>query len=144
MRHNSISLLLLLLSLLVARAAFSHHSREAYFYMDTVITLEDVTAVSFRVVNPHSQLLFRTTDADGNETEWNGGILSASHLRRAGVRPDLIKPGDKLAVTGSPARGESNGLWIYTIELPNGDVADLFDAIRAGTDPVISAAAATP
>jgi hypothetical protein len=137
MRHAKIFLSIVVLSLIGANAALSHHSREAYFHMDTVITLEDATAVSFRVVNPHSQLLFTTVDENGNEKEWNGGILSASHLRRAGVPPDLIKPGDKLTLTVSPARGDSNGAWIYSIVLPNGDTADLFDAIRAGTNPII-------
>lgn len=136
-----ISLLWLVFSsgLFVAGTALSHHSREAYFHMDTILTLEDVTAVEFRVVNPHSQLVFTMADEDGDEVEWSGGILSASHLRRAGVRPDLINPGDKLTLTASPARGDSNGFWIYKIVLPNGDTADLFDAIRAGTNPIIPA-----
>ena len=136
-----LSLLWLVFSsgLFVAGTALSHHSREAYFHMDTILTLEDVTAVEFRVVNPHSQLIFTMADDEGNEAERSGGILSASHLRRAGVRPDLIAPGDKLTLTVSPARGDSNGFWIYTIGLPNGDTADLFDAIRAGTDVIIPA-----
>jgi hypothetical protein len=127
------------LGLLSAHAALAHHSREAYFHMDTILTLEDVTAVEFRVVNPHSQLVFTMADENGNEVEWEGGILSASHLRRAGVRPDIIQPGDKLTLTASPAKGDRHGVWIYKIVLPNGDTADLFDAIRAGTDPIIPA-----
>ena len=141
MKQKNSLWLAVIFGLFVAGVAFSHHSREAYFHMDTILTLEDVTAVEFRVVNPHSQLIFTMPDEDGNEAEWNGGILSASHLRRAGVRPDLISPGDKLTLTASPARGDSNGFWIYTIVLPNGDTADLFDAIRAGTDVIIPAGA---
>jgi hypothetical protein len=141
MKRMSLTWLIFFSGLFAGGAALSHHSREAYFHMDTILTLEDVTAVEFRVVNPHSQLIFTMVDEDGNEVEWSGGILSASHLRRAGVRPDLISPGDKLTLTASPARGDSNGVWIYKIVLPNGDTADLFDAIRAGTDPIIPAAA---
>ena len=141
MKRISLHWLVLFSGLFVAGAALSHHSREAYFHMDTILTLEDVTAVEFRVVNPHSQLIFTMADEDGNDAEWTGGILSASHLRRAGVRPDLISPGDKLTLTASPARGDSNGFWIYKVVLPNGDTADLFDAIRAGTDVIIPAAA---
>ena len=142
MRHPGIFLLVFILSQLSARVALAHHSREAYFDMDTVMTIENVTAVEFKVVNPHSQLVFSVTDDQGNEAEWSAGALSASHLRRAGVPADLIKPGDTLTVTGSPSRGESNGMWLYTIILPNGDKADLFDAIRAGTDPITPAGAA--
>jgi hypothetical protein len=139
MKHAGIFLLIVVLCSLGARAALSHHSREAYFDMDIVMTIEDVTAVEFKVANPHSQLVFSVADEQGNEEEWSAGALSASHLRRAGVPADLIKPGDKLTVTGSPSRGESNGMWLYTVILPNGDTADLFDAIRAGTDPITPA-----
>ena len=142
MRDTGIFLLVVILSLLGARAALSHHNRESYFDMDTVITLENVTAVTFKVVNPHSQLIFLSIDDRGNEVQWSAGALSASHLRRAGIPADLIRPGDKLTVTGSPSRGESNGMWLYTVVLPNGDIADLFAAIRSGTDPITSGGSA--
>jgi hypothetical protein len=142
MRHSGIFLLIVALSLLGTRTALSHHNRESYFDMDTVITLENVTAVTFKVVNPHSQLIFLSIDDRGNEVQWSAGALSASHLRRAGIPADLIRPGDKLTVTGSPSRGESNGMWLYTVVLPNGDIADLFDAIRSGTDPITSGGSA--
>jgi hypothetical protein len=142
MRNTTGLLLLFALASMATRTALSHHSREAYFEMDIVMTLEDVTAISYRAANPHSQLVFSVTDEQGNEVEWSAGALSASHLRRAGLPADLIKPGDKLTVTGSPSRGESNGMWLYYVILPNGDKADLFDAIRAGTDPITPAGAA--
>ena len=71
--------------------------------MDTTIELRDVTAVSFKVVNSHSQLVFLATDEQGNQMEWTAGVMSASHLRRARVPADLIRPGDTLTVTGSPS-----------------------------------------
>ena len=130
MRHPGIVVLTVTLCLMGTRAAVSHHSRDAYFDMDRVIEIGNVTAVAFRVVNPHSQLVFLATDDQGNEVEWTAGILSANHLRRAGITSDLISPGDKLTVTGSPSLRESNVMWLYTVVLPNGDIADLFGAIR--------------
>ena len=141
MRKSSFVAGVAVLALLYLSPATSHHSREAYFHMDRVIELTDVTAVSFKIVNPHSQLVFTAEDDEGNEVEWTAGVMSASHLRRAGVTPDLINPGDKLTVTGSPSRKDSNVMWLYTVVLPNGDVADLFDAIRSGTDVITSAGA---
>ena len=85
MRQFGIVLLIAILSLLGARPAVSHHSREAYFDMDTLIEFSNVTAVTFKVVNPHSQLVFLVTDDQGNQVEWTAGVMSASHLRRAGV-----------------------------------------------------------
>jgi len=144
MRHFGIVLLIVLIGFIGARPAVSHHNSASYFDMDTVIEHKDVTAVTFSVVNPHSQLVFVVTDDQGNEVEWTAGALSASHLRRAGVPADLIRPGDRLTVTGSPGRGESNVMWLYTVVLPNGDVADLFDAIRSGDDPITSGAGGNP
>ncbi len=139
MKRMSIFLSALVLSSLTLSVALAHHNRESYFDMDTVITFAEVTAVSFRVVNPHSELRFLVTDDQGNEQEWSAGALSASHLRRAGLPANLIRPGDKLTVTGSPSRATLNGMWLYTVILPNGDTADLFSAIYAGTDPITPA-----
>ena len=139
MKRIGIFLRFLMLSSLTLNVAFAHHNRESYFDMDTIITFEEVIAVSFKVVNPHSELRFLVTDDQGNEKEWSAGALSASHLRRAGLPANLIRPGDKLTVTGSPSRTTSNGMWLYTVILPNGDTADLFSAIYAGTDPITPA-----
>lgn len=62
-------------------------------------------------------------------------------LRRAGVTPSLIRPGDTLTVTGATSRTDSNVMWLYTVVLPNGDVADLFEAITSGTDVIRPAGA---
>jgi hypothetical protein len=137
-----IVVLIVVASMLGVHPALSHHSREAYFDMDAVIELEDVTAVSFKIVNPHSQLVFMAKDEQGNEVEWTAGILGASHLRRAGISPDLIIPGDNLTVTGSPGRDKPNVMWLYTVVLANGDTADLFGAIRAGVGIITPAGSA--
>jgi hypothetical protein len=139
MKRMGIFLPALVLCSLTISVALAHHNRESYFDMDTVITFEDVTAVSFKVVNPHSELRFMATDNQGNEQEWSAGALSASHLRRAGLPANLINPGDNLTVTGSPSRATANGMWLYTVVLPNGDTLDLFEAIYAGTDPITPA-----
>ena len=132
MKHIATTLLVVIVSLLGVHPVLSHHSRDAYFDMEARVEFIDVTAVSFRVVNPHSQLVFMAKDEQGNEVEWTAGILGASHLRRAGIRESLISPGDKLTVRGSPSRGDKKAMWLYTVVLANGDVADLFGAIRTG------------
>ena len=132
MKRIDTLLIVLILCLLGSQPAASHHSRDAYFDMNEMIEFTDVTAVSFKVVNPHSQLIFTAKDEQGNEVEWTAGILGASHLRRVGIRESLIQPGDKLSITGSPARGDKKAMWLYTVVLANGDVADLFGAIRTG------------
>lgn len=144
MKRLSLVLLFFVINSLGIQAAVSHHNRASYFDMDAVIEHENVTAVSFTIVNPHSQLVFMADDGQGNQVEWKAGVLGASHLRRAGIPPNLVNPGDKITVTGSPSRRGEPVMWLYTIVLPNGDVADLFDAIRSGADPITSGAKATP
>ena len=132
MKHIRSLLFVVIVSLLGVHPVASHHSRDAYFDMTKMIEFSDVTAVSFKVVNPHSQLIFMAKDEQDNEVEWTAGILGASHLRPAGIRNSLISPGDKLTVRGSPSRGDKKAMWLYTVVLANGDVADLFGAIRTG------------
>jgi hypothetical protein len=142
MKHIGIGLLTVTVIFLGATPAVSHHNRASYFDMDAIIEHKNVTAVAFNVVNPHSQLVFMVTDDQGNEEEWTAGILGASHLRRAGITPDLISPGDNLSIVGSPSRGEKNTMWLYTVVLANGDVADLFNAIRSGVGIITPAGSA--
>jgi hypothetical protein len=133
MKHIATTLLVMIVSLLGVHPAASHHSRDAYFDMETTLDFIDVTAVSFKLVNPHSQLVFMAIDEQGNEVEWTAAIHGASNLRRAGIRESLISPGDKLTINGSPSRSDRKVLWLYNIVLANGDFADFsFAAIIAG------------
>jgi len=68
MKHIATTLLVMIVSLLGVHPAASHHSRDAYFDMETTLDFIDVTAVSFKLVNPHSQLVFMAM-------RWNGQLL---------------------------------------------------------------------
>jgi hypothetical protein len=133
-------LLVASVSLLGIHPVASHHSRDAYFDVETTVEFIDAIAVSFKLVNPHSQLVFMAKDEKGNDVEWTAAIHAASNLRRAGIRESLIGQGDKLTVSGSPSRGDRNVMWLDNIVLANGDVADFsFAAIIRGEGLITSA-----
>lgn len=133
MKNITTILLVAIVSLLGVHPVASHHSRDAYFDMDARLEFIDAIAVSFKLVNPHSQLVFMAKDEQGNDVEWTAAVHAASNLRRAGIRESLIRPGDKLTVRGSPSRGDRKVMWLYTIVLANSDVADFsFSAITSG------------
>lgn len=68
---------------------------------------EDVTVVSFTIVNPHGPLSYRTRDLDGSEHEWVAELPALNRMLRFGLTADLFKPGDVVrsrATQGKTAR----------------------------------------
>jgi len=120
------------LGLLVGLPASSHHSTITYFDPDISVEYKDVTAVSFDVMNPHTRLVFLAPDDEGNEVEWTASTQSANVLRRMGIGPGFINPGDKLTVTASPHRSGSHIVLMTAVAFPNGDYAVLAIGARGG------------
>lgn len=113
-------------SFLLAMTAFAHHNGGTYFDLSTTIEHNDVTVVSYDIVNPHGRLVFSFTDDAGTVVEWSGELPSANNVRRRGLGGELFKPGDKLtSVTGSPARSGSNFMRLERAVFANGDVAQI-------------------
>ena len=101
--------------LTAALPASGHHSTFNYYDPEVIVEYEDVTAVSFEVMNPHARLVFLVTDDDGNEVEWTATTQSANVLR----------PGDKVTVTASPHREGLNLVLMTEVAWENGDYAVL-------------------
>jgi hypothetical protein len=125
MRQKIFLLSLIGTALLAGLPAFSHHSTFAYYDPEISVEYDDVTVVSFEVMNPHTRLVFLATDEDGNEVEWTASTQSANVLRRMGIGASSISPGDKLTVTASPHREGLNLVLMTRVAWPNGDYAVL-------------------
>lgn len=126
---------MLSLGLLVAPSAWAHHNPGYYFDMATQVEHENVTVVSFTVANPHGRLVYRMRDEQGNETEWVAELPALNMMRRFGVTPDLIKPGDVLTLKGNPGRNGATMLRITHALLPNGRVATFYAPQSSGVAP---------
>jgi len=111
--------LFLLISLaLLAPAASAHHSFFSQYDATKVQTIEgNVTEVWFK--NPHSRVYVEVTNEDGEKATWETETYPRNILFRKGWRPDDLKEGDHVLVTGRPARNGAKRIQIFTIVRPS-------------------------
>jgi hypothetical protein len=110
---------ILLAMVLAAAPAAAHHSFAVHFVGDKLVTVQGVvTEFSFR--NPHGILLLTAKAADGADEQWKIETNSPNILRRRGWTETSIKPGDRVAVEGYPARDGSNFMRVYRVTYPDG------------------------
>jgi hypothetical protein len=108
-----------LVGALASGPALAHHSFPATYLVDQQVTLNG-TVVQFLFRNPHSFVHVLAPDKDGKMVTWAvewgaGGALSGEN-----IKSDTLKPGDKVIVTGNPARDtESRRVRMRSIERPS-------------------------
>jgi hypothetical protein len=96
--------LLVVGGLLLAGAATSaHHSFAATYHEDKLETIEG-EIVQFLYRNPHSFVHVMAPDKDGKMQRWSIEWGAISQLNRQGVDRYTIKIGDRVQITGAPAR----------------------------------------
>jgi hypothetical protein len=105
--------------LTIGLPVFAHHSGAAEF--DATKKL-DLTGVVTKVewTNPHAHFYIDVTDASGKVTNWNFELASPNVLIRNGWSRNSVKQGDKVSVTGSQAKDNSNLGTANTITFPDG------------------------
>ncbi len=100
--------------------AQAHHSFPATYLVDQSITIQG-TVVQFLFRNPHSFVHVMAPDKSGKivtwAVEWGAG---ASLTSSANVNASTLAPGDKVVVTGNPARdASSHRIRMRAIERPS-------------------------
>jgi hypothetical protein len=96
-RHAAIPLAAALWACAVASSVQAHHAYGLFFDLCTSVTLEGrVDAVQWK--DPHVFVELTLDDGTAYRAEWT----STQGLLRSGVAADLLKAGDRIAVTGSP------------------------------------------
>jgi len=81
----------------------AHHASGAYF--DSTRRVEakgEITRFVFR--NPHSLLFLSEATNGGKAIEWQIEMGPAPQLTRMGWTPAVLKPGEKIRVSGQPSR----------------------------------------
>lgn len=98
-------------------AAFAHHSITAMYAEESRITLEgEVTQLEYR--NPHPVIHLAVVGKDGARSEWLLEWSSKTRLDSRGYTASVLKPGDRLVVTGGPARDGSRGMFVGRLQRP--------------------------
>jgi len=116
---------LLLTTLLVSSGLSAHHGAGVYDREQTVSRTGTVT--QFQFVNPHVLIYIAVDEKDGKTVEWSGELTSPNRLARMGLgdvkwHKDLLKPGDVVTLTGSPARNGAPALLLNKVERADGTV----------------------
>jgi hypothetical protein len=109
-------------ALLLGGSLHAHHSYSV-FDAEHPITLKGVVT-EFLFANPHARIRFDVKDADGNVEQWIAESASPFRLTRAGWNRKSLKPGDKIVITGAPARDGRKVLNNRKLVAPSGQVLD--------------------
>lgn len=93
------------MSAMVALPVAAHHSFNVFFDMSRTIEIEGVIT-SFRLVNPHAEMLVDVPDDDGNPVTWRITARTgpAEAQREGWVPEDFV--GRQVTVEGNPTRRE--------------------------------------
>ena len=95
-----------LVGVLAVVQAVAHHGA-GVFEPEKKVTVEG-TVTDFQFVNPHV-LVYMTVKGDGGkEVQWGGELTSPNRLARDARavkwHKEILKPGDRITITGHPAR----------------------------------------
>lgn len=104
-------------------AARAHHSQSEYDLRSKVEVSGTVTKVEWR--SPHAWIYVDVTSGKGEKVNWSFELPSPVTLMRRGWTRDSLKPGDRINVSGAPARNfpaiaiansikDSNGKPLFT------------------------------
>jgi len=124
-------LVLTLAALAMTTTAIAHHSISGVYDSRAPITL-DGAVLEFHLVNPHA-FLTMTVDRDGRQETWKLELDNRFELVDVGVKPDTLKPGDRIVARGSKARDGSRGIYAVRIDRQ----ADGFFYEQVGSSPRI-------
>jgi hypothetical protein len=89
--------------LILGAPLLAHHGTGVAYEVDKLITLKG-TVTEWIWSNPHCGILLDVTDEQGNVVHWGVELGNPHMLSSAGFGKDLLKPGDKVTITGHPSR----------------------------------------
>ena len=106
--------------LLMPGSAAAHHGWTE-FDEKAEVTVEG-TVTDFHYVNPHCVVEFDVKDETGHVRKWQGEFSNPGVLSRRGWNAASLEAGDKLTITGHPARNNVPALHVTKIRLSNGEI----------------------
>jgi hypothetical protein len=111
----------LALSLLLMPVPAKAHHGWAEFDDKAEVTFEG-TVTDFHYVNPHCVVEFNLKDENGQVHKWQGEFSNPPVLSRRGWNAASLQPGDKLTITGHPAKNSVPALHVTKIRMSTGEL----------------------
>jgi Family of unknown function (DUF6152) len=99
-------------------SAYGHHSIVGTYDYNKHVTL-DAKIVQVSLRNPHSFIQVEAPDPNGVVQRWSLEWGSAAQLVNQGVDRNSFKIGDKVVVTGNPARSGDTRARLENIRRPS-------------------------
>jgi len=115
---RSIYLLLALGFFLHLTPIFAHHG--ASVYDSAKLTTLKGAVTDFQFMNPHTEILFDVTGADGKVEKWTAEAPSLITMSRMGWNKTIMKTGDKVTFIGNLAKNGSHIMRLRKVVFPNG------------------------
>ena len=103
-----------LVCLRAAIPAFGHHG-SAEYETEQVLTVEGVVK-QYEWTNPHTWLYVTVANDKGEIAEWAGEAGAPGMLARRGWTSHSFKPGDKVKMSGRPAKNGSKQMLITKVQ----------------------------
>ena len=105
--------------LLIGVSLFAHHGTGVAYDTEKVVTLKG-TVTEWIWANPHCGILFDVTDDKGSVEHWGAELGNPHALSMAGLSKDILKPGDKITLTGHPAKSGAPRIVLQQFTLADG------------------------
>ncbi|MED5536183.1 MAG: DUF6152 family protein, partial [Pseudomonadota bacterium] len=104
----------------------AHHGFAAY--SNERVTVQ-ATMTELRFVNPHVQLYFDVTNADGEIEHWQAELTAPNKLARGGWTKNTLRPADQIQISGEIARNGGRSIRIREIITANGESLPLWEIL---------------
>jgi uncharacterized protein DUF6152 len=95
----------------------AHHGAAVY---DSKLTTYKGTVTDFQFMNPHIEVWFDVTGADGKIEKWTGEAPSLTSMSRIGWNKNILKPGDQVTFVGNVAKSGTKIMRLRKVTFPNG------------------------
>ena len=99
--------LLLVVAYVAVIPAYAHHSFARFYFENETFTVTG-EIVEFEYRSPHAWVYVMATDERGEMQRFAAEWSNPSRLGRSKILKDTLKPGDRVIVTGSPARTQGD------------------------------------
>jgi hypothetical protein len=103
--------------LVLGMTAFAHHSIIGTYQFDKEVKLE-AKIVGVQLRNPHSFIQVEAPDENGVQQRWSMEWGGAGQLFNQGIDRNSLRIGDKVIVTGNPARSGDKRARLTSIRRP--------------------------
>jgi hypothetical protein len=112
-----IFLLLAIGAAIFSGSIMAHHGSSVY---DSKLTTYKGTVTDFQFMNPHTEIWFDVTGADGKVEKWTAEAPSLTTMARLGWNKTSFRPGDQVSFAGNVAKSGAKIIRLRKVVFPNG------------------------